>query len=137
MASVTVLTAEYILVNSVDWKSWASKAQLDVKASLEDVTTFASGGWKENAGGLLEWTVSIELIDDFTATTGLDALLWGILNTSVPIELRPTQAARGTANPAYTGNIWIDNSSFGGQVGTAAKKSLTFTGTGAVSRLTA
>ncbi len=57
------------------------------------------------------WTVSLNAIQDFTASTGLDAIIWPIISagSAVTILIRPTSSAVGTANPEYTGSVVLTN----------------------------
>lgn len=130
-----VLTAQYLTINGQDWKTYAKKSELTVEVDEQDVTTFASAGWKEVTGGLKSGTLAITLNDDVTASS-IDSLLWPLLGTVVAFESRLTQAAVGASNPKYTGSVLINSTTFGGDVGSVAEKDLSFPTSGAVTRAT-
>lgn len=130
-----VLTAAYCTINANDIKSYAKTVQLTIDVPDEDVTTFNSAGWKEVVGGIKTGSLAIKLNDDVTASA-IDSIIWPLLGTVVAFEIRATQAARGTSNPAYTGNVLINATRLGGDVGTVAEKDFTFPTSGAIARAT-
>ncbi|MFD5217463.1 hypothetical protein ACFWMH_07320 [Streptomyces tendae] len=132
-----VLTAEYLSINSNDLSEYTRKAEVTVEVEEKDVTNYKSLGWKEVIGGLKSGTLACEFLQDFAATK-LDAIMWPLLGTVVPFEVRADQAAVGTSNPAYKGNVLISGwSPVTGQVGDEATVGQDFTTSGAVTRSTA
>ena len=132
-----VLLAEYISINSNDLSAYTKKAELSVEVEQKDVTTYTSLGWKEVIGGLKSGELGCEFLQDFAATK-LDAIMWPLLGTVVPFEVRPDQAAVGTSNPKWTGSILISGwNPITGSVGDEATVSLSFPTSGAVTRATA
>lgn len=131
------MTAEKILINSVDVSSFCSKAEFTISAEVKDDTNYASLGWKEELAGLKQGKLALEFYNDFTTTTGLDFLMWPLLGTVVSFEVAGTQAARGVSNPSYTGNILIsDHNPITGKVGDVDTMSVTFQTSGVVLRQT-
>lgn len=132
-----VLLAEYLSINSNDLSAYTKKAELSVEVEQKDVTTYTSLGWKEVIGGLKSGELDCEFLQDFAATK-LDAIMWPLLGTVVPFEVRPDQAAVGTSNPKWTGSILISGwNPITGSVGDEATVSLGFPTSGAVTRATA
>jgi hypothetical protein len=135
-----VLTAEKVLIGGVDVSQFCSKAELQLKAKPEDVTNYQSQGWTEELGGLKSGALVLEFFVDFTVTTGIDFLVfntWG-LGSVQTFEVAGTQAARGTSNPSYIGNILItDWNPISGKVGSVDTSSTTWPTTAAVTRVTA
>jgi len=131
-----VLTAEYLSINSNDLSEFTKKAEVTVEVEEKDVTNYKSLGWKEVIGGLKSGTLACEFLQDFAATK-LDAIMWPLLGTVVPFEVRADQAAVGTSNPSYSGNVLIAGwSPVTGSVGDEATVSQDFTTSGAVTRAT-
>jgi hypothetical protein len=131
-----VLLAEYLSINSNVLNEFTKKAELTIEVEEKDVTNYASLGWKEVTGGLKSGELGCEFLQDFAATK-LDAIMWPLLGTVVPFEVRADQAAVGTSNPKYTGSILINGwNPLTGSVGDEATVSLGFPTSGAVTRAT-
>lgn len=131
-----VLTAEYLSINANVLNEYTKKAELSIEVEAKDVTNYASLGWKEVTGGLKSGELGCEFLQDFAATE-LDSIMWPLLGTVVPFEVRADQAAVGTSNPKYTGSLLIKGwNPITGSVGDEATVSLTFPTSGAVARAT-
>lgn len=131
-----VLLAEYLSINANVLNTYTKKAELTVEVEEKDVTNYASLGWKEVLGGLKSAELSCEFLQSFTAAE-LDAIMWPLLGTVVPFEVRADQAAVGVSNPKYTGNILITGwNPLTGSVGDEATVSQGFPTSGAVTRAT-
>ncbi|WP_431997847.1 phage tail tube protein [Streptomyces fungicidicus] len=131
-----VLTAEYLSINANDLSEFTKKAEVAIEVEEKDVTNYKSLGWKEVIGGLKSATLACEWLQDYAATK-LDAIMWPLLGTVVPFEVRADQAAVGPSNPAYKGNVLISGwSPVTGAVGDEATVSQDFPTSGAVTRAT-
>ena len=129
-----VLLAQYVSINGNVLNSSTKKAELSVEVEEKDVTNYASLGWKEVLGGLKSGELGCEFFQDFAASQ-LDALMWPLLGTVVPFEVRADQGAVSASNPKYTGNILINGwNPITGSVGDEATVSLGFPTSGAVAR---
>ena len=132
-----VLLAEYLSINANVLNSNTKKAELTVEVEAKDVTTYASLGWKEVLGGIKSGELGCEFLQDFAAAA-LDAIMWPLLGTVVPFEVRADQGAASTSNPKYTGSILISGwNPITGSVGDEASVSMSFPTSGAVTRATA
>lgn len=132
-----VLLAEFLSINANVLNEYTNKAELAVEVEEKDVTTYASLGWKEILGGLKSAELACEFKQDF-ATTELDSIMWPLLGTVVPFEVRGDQAAVGVSNPKYTGSILIKGwNPLQGSVGDEASVKVAFPTSGAVTRATA
>lgn len=132
-----VLLAQYLSINGQALNSSTKKAELSVEVEDKDVTNFASQGWKEVLGGLKSGELAVEFYQDFAASQ-LDAIMWPLLGTVVPFEVRADQGVASTSNPKWTGNILIKGwNPIQGSVGDEATVGLTFPTSGAVTRATA
>jgi tail tube protein len=131
-----VLLAEYLSINSNDLSANTTKAEIAVEVEEKDVTTYGSGGWKEVLGGLKSGTLAIEFKQDFAASA-LDSIMWPLLGTVVPFEVRASNAVVGTSNPKYTGNIMIKQwNPITGSVGDDATVSVSYSTSAVVTRAT-
>lgn len=132
-----VLLAQFLSINANVLNAYTKKAELTVEVEDKDITNYASLGWKELLGGLKSAELSVEFLQDFAASQ-LDALMWPLLGTVVPFEVRADQAVVGTSNPKYTGSILIKGwNPIEGSVGDEATVGLSFPTSGAVTRATA
>lgn len=131
-----VLLAEFISINANNLHEFTRKAELTTEVEEKDVTTYTSLGWKEVQGGLKSGELGCEFLQDFAATK-LDSIMWPLLGTVVPFEVRADQGAVSATNPKYTGNILINGwNPLTGSVGDEATVSLGFPTSGAVTRAT-
>lgn len=129
-----VLLAQYLSINANVLNSFTKKAELAVEIEDKDVTTYASLGWKEVLGGLKSGELGTEFLQDFAASQ-LDAIMWPLLGTVVPFEVRGDQAAVSASNPKYTGSILIKAwNPITGSVGDEATVSVSFPTSGQVLR---
>ena len=131
-----VLTSEYVALNGLDLSEYARKAELAVEVEEKDVTTYAAAGWKVLLGGLKSGELGCEFLQDYAATR-LDSIMWPLLGTVVPFEVRPTNAVVSASNPKYTGSVLIKEwKPIEGSVGDEATSGVSFPTSGAVLRAT-
>lgn len=136
MATV-VLFDVFLLCNAANLETQLVKAEIDATVVDLDSTAFGGSGWTSVVGGLKSGKISWDFNQDYTATTGLDAVMWPLLGTVVSFEMRPTSSARSTANPAYTGSVLIDDwKPISGKVGDLGVVSVTYPTSGVVLRQT-
>ncbi|MET9411272.1 hypothetical protein ABZX90_36845 [Streptomyces sp. NPDC002935] len=132
-----VLLAEFVSLNGTDLSSFCRKAELSTEVEDKEVTTYASLGWKELLGGLKSGELGLEFLQDVAATQ-IDSIMWPLLGLVVPFEVRLSQAAVGTSNPKWTGNILINGwNPIEGSVGDEASVSVGYPTSGVVTRATA
>ncbi len=132
-----VLLAQYINVAGNDLSTYGVKGELTVEVEEKDVTTYGSLGWKEVLGGLKSGGLGLEFKQDFAATK-IDAIMWPLLGTVVPFEVRADQAAVSTSNPKYSGSVLIKEwNPIQGSVGDDATVGVSYPTSGAVVRATA
>lgn len=132
----TVLFDAFILINSVNVSDHGNKVELPISADEEDITAFGAT-WKARTGALKDASLNIDFINDFV-NAQLDATMFALLGTVTTFEVRPTSAARGTGNAAYTGSIFIKEwKPIVGNVGKLVMSSVSFPTSGPVLRQTA
>jgi hypothetical protein len=132
-----VLLAQYLNLAGNDLSQYTRKAEVSIEVEDKDVTTYASDGWKEVLGGIKSAELSIEFLQDVDASK-IDSIMWPLLGTVVPFETRLDNAAVGTSNPKYAGNVLINGwNPIEGSVGDEASVSVGYPTSGAVTRATA
>lgn len=135
MAKMALL-ASMLMVNGVDVSDHTSKIELTTEVEEKDVTTFASLGWKEVIGGLKSGSLAVTFKNDIAASS-IDSSMWALFGTVTTFEVRLTNAARGTSNPAYTGSALVRQwTPISGSVGDVAETSVTWPSSGQVLRQT-
>jgi hypothetical protein len=131
-----VLLSQFLSINGVDLSDYTRKAELSVEVEDKDVTTYGSLGWKVVLGGLKSAELAVEFLQDVAATK-IDSIMWPLLGSVVPFEVRADQASVGTSNPKYTGSLLIKGwNPIEGSVGDEASVGVTFPTSGAVIRAT-
>ena len=130
-----VLKDPYITINTNDVSDHFTSISLPTEAETQESTAFGDD-WRTRAGGLKDWSASLDFNQDFDAGQ-LDDLMWPLLGTSVAIEVRPGPGARSPTNPAYFGNaILMSYPPLGNSVGELATGSLGLEGAGVLTRAT-
>jgi hypothetical protein len=97
-----VLTNAMVLINAVDLSDHVDTVTVNYSAAEVDSTSMGQAGLSR-LGGLKDWSLDVIFAQDYAAAK-VDATLFPLVGTQVPIEVRPTNAARSATNPAYTGN---------------------------------
>jgi hypothetical protein len=129
-----VLLAEYVSINGTDLSSYCKKAELTTKVEEKEVTTYGSLGWKELLGGLKSGELALDFFQD-VAASALDSIMWPLLGTVVPFEVRLSNAVVGTSNPKWTGSILINGwNPIQGSVGDEASVGVSYPTSGVVTR---
>ena len=127
------LTDCYVELATIDYSSHFTSATIDYSAELLEDTAFGDTS-RSRVAGLKEWSLTLELNLDY-ASSSIDSVLFPLVGTSVAIEIRPTSGSVSSSNPSYTGNAFLESyQPINGSVGELATASITFTGTGNLSR---
>lgn len=117
-----------VLVNSVDRSGQGYSIDISSSRAVIDVSSFGDTAI-ENILGLADVQITIGFWNDYTAAA-LDSQLFSLHtgNTSFPLELRPTNAARSTSNPAYflAGVFLAEYHPLNFDMGSAASSDVTF-----------
>lgn len=131
-----VLKAAFVSLSGTDLSSYCKKIELKCEVDEQEVTTWASAGWKELLGGLASGELSLDFLQDFAAGA-LDSILWPLFGTVVTFEVRPSNAAASASNPKFTGSVLVkEYSPLSGSPGDVAETGLSMPTSGAVSRAT-
>ena len=131
-----VATDYNITIGGVDFSTSLAAATLDITVEEQDTTAFGNTA-RTRIGGLQDGSVSFDFHQDFAADS-IDATLFPLLGTSVEIVIKPTDAATGATNPAYTFNaLCTSYQPFASSVGDLATLSISWPVTGPVVRTAA
>jgi hypothetical protein len=136
--SVTVLTDERVVINSVVLSDHCKQGGLEMQSDAKDTTAFGTSGWKTFLAGLREGTFGLSFMNDYAAGS-VSATLWPLFSSGTGVStfsLRPTTAAISATNPEYQGSIVVTQHKAGGQVGELEMMDVTFPTTGAIVRAT-
>lgn len=120
-----VFTDAKIIIGGVDLSDHATKVTVGLPIDLVDMTRFGHAA-RARLSGIEDGDVVVEWQQDFAAAK-VDATVYPARKTAVPIEVRPTSAARSATNPAYLLTCLADGyTPLDGSVGDAAKTTTTF-----------
>jgi hypothetical protein len=135
-AAPIVLTNAYVSINSVDLSTWTRSVKINYGAEVPETTAMGSST-KTRLPGLKDWSIDVELNQDFAAAA-TDVTLFSLVGASAfAIEVRPTTSSRSTTNPGFTGNALLaDYPPLGNKVGDVATTTIKLTGTGTLTRST-
>lgn len=130
MAAI-VLTDALVLANGANLSGQTNKLELSAEVPPEDVTTYASGGWREVIGGVgtHEWSLGGWWAAGDAAKP--DDRLWSDLGT-VAAWTAAVPSAEGSV--AYLGRLLSGSHSVGGEVGAVAPYTARGVGSGRIVR---
>lgn len=109
--------------------------QVELKTSANDITTTSFGStWVTRVAGLKEGSLTLQFNQDYAAAT-VDPTLWPLLGANATVVIKPTSAAVGSANPAYTAVCLVtDLTPVSGNIGDLSTFSITWPTNGTVTR---
>ena len=103
-----VLTDATVVINSVDLSDRTQSVSIDYGAEMQDDTTMGAGT-RTMIPGLLDYTIEIQMVQDFDSGE-VDETLFSLVGASAfPIAIKPTSAATSTTNPEYQANVVIES----------------------------
>jgi len=125
MASI-VLTNAKVMVNGVDMSTLVNGVTIEYKADIQEDTAMGDTS-RSRLPGLKDWSVKLELNQDFAASQ-TDALLFPLVGAAgVTIAIKAVNAATSATNPEYQGTAILDGySPIAGSVGDKASVSVNF-----------
>ena len=129
-----VLTNAFISVGGTDLSDHVRTITVDYSAELPDDTVMSDDTRSVAAGGLFNWTVTVEWLQDFAATK-VDVTLFPLVGTAPALIIRPDSGAKSATNPEYTGSGVLGTySPITGSVGDMATAPSVFTAAGTLAR---
>lgn len=135
MASVHFNNA-HVTINSVDLSDHVKSVTLNYEAAALDETAMGDTT-RTNLAGLLNWTLTVNFIQDYAASE-VDATLFSLVGAAAfAIAVRPVNTTVSATNPEYQGNaILTSYPPMGGGVGDLEMAQATFASAGALTRAT-
>lgn len=131
--AVFAFTDAHVVVNSVDLSDHVAKVTIKTMADELEYTAMGAT-YKARIGGLKDYSVDLEFNQDFAAGK-VDATFFPQLGNVVAITVKATSAANSATNPEYQGNIFIkEYTPLDGQVGALGRVSMSFPGSGTLTR---
>lgn len=131
-----VFTDAYVSVASTDLSDHVKSVTLNYSAELQDDTVMGDTT-RSRVGGLKDWSVEIEFLQDYAASK-VDATLFTLVGSTAALVVRPDNSdGVGATNPNYTGTGVLESySPMGGSLGEMAATTATFQAAGTLSRAT-
>lgn len=131
-----VLTNAYVSINSVNLSSFVKTVTLSYKSEMQDDTAMGDSA-RSRIGSLKDWTLTVEFFQDYAAGA-VDATLFSIVGSVVPIEIRGANTTVSATNPKYTGNAILESyQPVGGSVGDNLMAPISMSGVLSLTRGTA
>lgn len=112
----TVLLDARIYLESADLTGWSNKVETDPSVADEDITTFASGGWKQRTGGEFDTDVALEGFFEQLDVSRPDDMFWANLGSNqAALTVAPTSGAAGVVT--YLSRVQVMDYKPSGAVG--------------------
>lgn len=127
--AVQVLKDCTISIGGVQLESKANSVTLNYEVESVDVTSFDGSGARKFAGGLVNVSVEVALMQDFAATQ-TEATIYPLVGTTTTVIIKPLSSAVSATNPSYTvtGTYLSSHTPVAGGVGELSMTTLSFTG---------
>lgn len=127
--AVQVLKDVTVSIGGVQLESKAQSVTLNYEVESIDVTSFDGSGARKFAGGLVNLSAEVTLMQDFAATQ-TEATIYPLVGTTTNVIIKPTSGAVSATNPSYTitGAYLASHTPVAGGVGELAMTTLSFTG---------
>jgi len=136
--SELVFTDAFVSVDGNDISDHVKSVTLNYSADAPDNTVMGDDTKSGAAGGLKNWDISIEVLQDFAASQ-IDSIFFPLVGTAFTVILRPVKSTVvGAGNPNYTGTGLLTTfNPIGGSVGDLATTSISIQSAGTLSRAVA
>lgn len=126
-----------VTINSVDLSDHVTSVTISSTAAVLDDSAMGDD-WRTFLAGVKEFEVSVEFNQDYAASE-VDATIWSAYNTgtNVTFAILPEGGTVSATNPSYSGSIVPANyDPIGGSYGDLAKTSISWKGSGTLTRAT-
>ena len=106
--AISIVYDVSVTINSVDLSDHVKSATITYEAEMQDATRMGNTT-RVMKPGIKNWSATVELEQDY-AGGSVDATLFALIGAAAfPVIIRPTSAARGAANPEFTGSAVLEN----------------------------
>lgn len=127
--AVQVLKDVTVSIGGVVLQNNAQSVTLNFEVESVDVTAFDGSGARKFAGGLVNLSCEVALMQNFAAAQ-TEATIFPLVGTVTNIIIKPNSAVISATNPQYTitGGYLSSHTPVAGGVGELAMTTLSFTG---------
>jgi hypothetical protein len=134
-----VLNRAFVSVGGTDISDFVESVELNFSAETDAAATMGDDtavvvATRKN------WSLTVQAINDYTAATGLDAIMWPLANALAPVTIivRPDKnSSVGVNNPNYTGSAVITGyNPISGSHGSQSRTPINFAPSGSLTRAT-
>ena len=137
MAALVLLDASFIIDNSaespVDLSDHVLSITLNYESDLQEDTAMGDT-FRSRLGGLKDWSVDVNLKQDFAAAQ-VDITLFSLVGVSGTFTGKPTSASVSATNPTFSGEcVLATYPIFSNSIGELAQTALRFEGNGTLTR---
>lgn len=99
-----VLTDPFVQLDGTDLSDHVASVTFNYSADTPEGTAAGDDTHVMLPGGLKNFSIDVTFYQDYAASSVEDTL-FSKIGSSIPFEVRPSQAAVATDNPSYTGNV--------------------------------
>lgn len=140
MAKFTIQDVSVVLNagSAFDLSDHCDSVTIEYKKDTPETTAMGTSGYRSRIPGLKDWTITLNLQQDFAAGAVDAALYAGFMATTNPtITIKPTSGAPSATNPSYSGTCIVPSySPVAGKVGDVAVMQVSLVGSGTLARAT-
>lgn len=125
----------FVSINAKDLSSFTRSVTINYAAEMLDETAMGDDT-RINKGGLKNWSMELEMNQDFGATPAPDIDLFSLVGSTFTVIVRPVEAsAQSATNPHFTGTGILESyPPLGNGVGELALTSISIQSAGTLSR---
>ncbi len=132
--ATTVLTNAHVQIGATDMSDHVRSVTLNYSADMIEDTNMGDNT-RQRIGGLKDWSIELELAQDFAAI--VDPILFDLVGSTFTVTIRPDSAAMSATNPEFTGTGILESyPPLGNPVGELATTTVTIQAAGQLSRNT-
>lgn len=131
-----VLTDAFVSVDGNDISDHVKSVTINYGSETQDNTVMGDDT-RSRIGGLKDWSVTIQVVNDWAASE-VDSVLFPLVGTTFTVIVRPDNSEGVSAtNPNYTGTGILESyPPLGNAVGELAESGVTIQSAGTLSRAT-
>jgi hypothetical protein len=134
--AIAVFYNAYLSIGGTDLSDHVKSVTLDYNVNMLDATVMGNNT-KINYPGILDWSLSVEFLQD-RAANKVEPILFPLVGNTTPFAIS-FKAANGNTtatNPAYNGNAYLSGLPIGGAHGDLEKTSVKLVAAGVLTRNT-
>lgn len=103
-----VFTDAFVSIDGNDISDHVTSVTIDYSADMQEKTAMGDDT-HSNIGGLKNWSMSVDVNNDYAAGN-IDALMFPLIGSTVTVIVRPVKSTVvGATNPNYTGSAVVES----------------------------